>query len=73
MNIALTLSALSIAFTMPDTSNVIAPFAAKNGNVASTRIDLEPSNPFHASKFLYSKPRPGPAPNHTVKGQIRNK
>jgi hypothetical protein len=74
MNIAIVLSALSIAFTLPDSSNVTAPTsAAQNGNIASTRIVLEPSNPFHDSKLKYSKPRPGPVPNPTVKGPLRNK
>ncbi|MEO7426721.1 MAG: hypothetical protein ABI036_16145 [Fibrobacteria bacterium] len=73
MIIAMTLSALSIAFTLPDSCKVTAPSAAKNGIIASTRIDLEPSNPFHDSKFMYSKPRPNPVPKPTVKGPLRNK
>ena len=73
MNIAITLSALSIAFTLPDSSQVTAPSAAKNGIIASTRIDLEPSNPFHDSKLMYSKPRPNPVPKPTAKGPLRNK
>lgn len=73
LSLAITLSALSIAFTMPDSSRVAALSAAKNGNIASTRIDLEPSNPFHDSKFMYSKSRPGPVSNPTLIGPSRKK
>jgi hypothetical protein len=71
MNIVIALSALFIAFTLPDSSKVSVPSASKNGAIASTRIELSPSNPFHDSKSMYSKPRPNPVPDPTVKGPLR--